>query len=127
VTSTQQTARRFHGTTFLPEFERIREGWCTPRQVRLFTIVPSRRRRSRGAAASECIAFPWPASRSCRRELQAAGVLARQIADVLYATARGLKRSCSSPAEFAERFAARVVADCRRSRMKNEDFTCERL
>jgi AcrR family transcriptional regulator len=42
---------------------------------------------------------------------KAAGVSARQIAEVLYATGRGLKHSCSSPADFAERFgvAARIT------------------
>jgi AcrR family transcriptional regulator len=43
---------------------------------------------------------------------KAAGVTARQIAEMLYASARGLKHACSSPAEFAERFAVAARITC---------------
>ena len=41
-----------------------------------------------------------------------AGITARQIADVLAAAARGLKHSCGSRGDFAERFAVAVRALC---------------
>jgi len=41
-----------------------------------------------------------------------AGLTARQLADVLHATARGLKQSCHSRTEFCERFDIAVRALC---------------
>ena len=40
------------------------------------------------------------------------GITARQLADTLHATARGLKHGCASRAEFGERFAVAVRALC---------------
>ena len=41
-----------------------------------------------------------------------AGLSARQLADTLYATARGLKHACASRSEFRERFSIAVRALC---------------
>ncbi|MCY0994815.1 TetR/AcrR family transcriptional regulator [Nannocystis sp. ILAH1] len=41
-----------------------------------------------------------------------AGLTARQLADILYATARGFKHRCSSPEEFSRHFGAAVRAMC---------------
>jgi AcrR family transcriptional regulator len=43
---------------------------------------------------------------------RAAGLNARQLADSLYATARGLKHSCATRAEFLERMGVAVRALC---------------
>jgi TetR/AcrR family transcriptional regulator, regulator of autoinduction and epiphytic fitness len=43
---------------------------------------------------------------------KSAGISARQLADTLHATARGLKHACSSRAEFGERFGVAVRALC---------------
>ena len=43
---------------------------------------------------------------------RAAGISVRQLADTLQATARGLKHSCASRAEFSERMAVAVRALC---------------
>jgi AcrR family transcriptional regulator len=43
---------------------------------------------------------------------KAAGLSARQLADTLYATARGLKHSCATRPEFNERMSVAVKAMC---------------
>jgi len=41
-----------------------------------------------------------------------AGLSARQLADTLFATARGLKHSCSSRSDFSERMSVAARALC---------------